>query len=231
MTITEFSVAPILLELINPICIFCKVIKQQEKWRACENEKWRAKKEHPAIWNCRAVIYLRDDREDPSRSPRLMASGYEGSGTSVIWWLSDRTCWLYTAQPQLFKVERRLLNQRKFLSFFFLPSVAIYFSLIFLCTYPTGSACFTLRSASQVHYFHIDMSAYMNALPFGWIRLCQTFFFGVLFNFLFLSEHSTQAAELWYQTKARVIPAATEQQEAAPMTEGLNWAVRTDLEE
>lgn len=144
MTITEFSVLPILLELIPPICIFSKIIKQQEKWRADKKEKWRAKKEHPAIWNCRAVIYLRDDREDTSRSPRLIASGYEGSGTSVIWWLSDRTCWLYTAQPQLFKEERRLLNQRKFLSFFFCLFLAIYFSLIFLHTYPSVSACFTL---------------------------------------------------------------------------------------
>lgn len=206
------------------------MIEQQEKRRADEKEKWRAKKEHPAIWNCRAVIYLSDDREDTCRSPRLMAPGYEGSGASVIWWLSDRTCWSYTAQPQLFKGKRRLLNQRKLLSFFFLPSVAIYFSLIFLCT---GSACFTLLKTAkwkevrlECIIFHIR--AYGRS-AFWMSQTLPDFFFLVLFNFLFLSERLTQAAELWYQTKARVPPAATEQQEAAPMTEGLNWAVRTDL--
>lgn len=92
-----------------------------------ERGKWRAQGESEmegrgaaaaAIWNCWAVIYLRDDRKDTSRSPRLIASGYEESGTSVIWCLSDRARWLYTTQAQLFEEERWILNQRKFLTFF-----------------------------------------------------------------------------------------------------------------
>lgn len=93
-----------------------------------ETESWRAEEEHQAIWNCWAVIYLRDARKDTSRSSKLIAPGYGGRGTSVIWWLSDRARWLYTAQ--LSEWQCCVLNQRKFPSlhppqqFFSAPNVS-----------------------------------------------------------------------------------------------------------
>lgn len=105
-------------------------MKSKGEW-----ESWRAEEEHQAILNCWAVIYLRDARKDTSRRSRRIAPGYGGRGTSVIWWLSDRARWLYTAQPAL-RMAMLGLKSKKIPV---LPSPAIcFFSdplLMFLCSH------------------------------------------------------------------------------------------------
>lgn len=106
-------------------------MKSKGEW-----ESWRAEEEHQAILNCWAVIYLRDARKDTSRRSRRIAPGYGGRGTSVIWWLSDRARWLYTAQPRLSEWQCWVLNQRKFPSCH--PLQSVFFSvpfLMFLCSH------------------------------------------------------------------------------------------------
>lgn len=108
-----------------------------------KKERWEGRGK---AWNYLAVVrynLLERAGKDASTHFRVIAPGYEGRGTFVMWGLSDTVCWLYTTWAQPFKDQ--VLSQDRF-------SPAPLCHLSIFCTrkpYQCMYACFSL--SPQIH--------------------------------------------------------------------------------